>query len=151
MLLNSGAALSENPVGLAAYVLEKFSTFTDKTYRDTNDGGFEQIFTKDALFDNLMIYYVTNSITTSMRLYSEAFAKEHYALQLERVLVQVPTGCARFKHDLIHEFDWQLQSRFPKLIHSTYHRKGGHFAALEQPEVLYDDFMQFVKKLNITQ
>lgn len=145
-----GTALAHNPVGLAAYILEKFSTWTNPKYRDTNDGGFNEIFTKDALFDNLMIYYLTNSITTSMRLYSEAFSKKHFALQLDRVPIQVPVGCARFKHDLAHEFDWQLSLRFPKVIHSTYHPNGGHFAAMEVPDVLYNDFVAFVKKLNIT-
>lgn len=98
-----------------------------------------------------MIYYLTNSITTSVRLYAEAFGREHQALKMERVPVTVPAGCARFKHDLAHSFDWQLSGKYPKLVHSTYHRNGGHFAAMELPDVLYNDFIQFVKKLNITQ
>lgn len=143
--------MTNNPAGLAAYILEKFSTWTNSKYRDLNDGGLDKHYTKDALFDNLMLYYLPNSITTSVRLYAEAFTTEHRSLQLERVPVQVPVGCARFKHDLAHEFDWQLRSKFPKLIHSTYHPNGGHFAAMELPDVLYNDFIEFVKKLNITQ
>lgn len=146
----TGTALAHNPVGLAAYILEKFSTWTNTKFRDTNDGGFNSIFSKDALFDNIMIYYLTNSITTSMRLYSEAFTKKYLSLQFDRVPVQVPVGCVRFKHDFALEFDWRLSSRFPKLVHSTYYRNGGHFAAMELPDVLYQDFMAFVKKLNIT-
>lgn len=148
---SAGAALAHNPVGLAAYILEKFSTWTDKNNRDAKDGGLDKAFAKDALFDNLMIYYLTNSITTSVRLYAEAFAREHQSLKMERVPVTVPVGCARFKHDLAHSFDWQLSGKYPKLVHSTYHRNGGHFAAMELPDVLYNDFIQFVKKLNITQ
>lgn len=147
----SGAVLSNNPVGLAAYILEKFSTWTDLRDRNANDGGLDKHFKKDALFDNLMIYYLTNTITTSQRLYAEAFTKHHFGLKLDRVPVQVPTGCARFEFDLAHETDWQLRSKFPKLVHSTYHRNGGHFAALQLPDVLYQDFTEFVKKLNITQ
>lgn len=142
--------MAHNPVGLAAYIFEKFSTWTTASFRDSNDGGFNSIFTKDALFDNLMIYYLTNSITTSMRLYSEAFTKKHFGLQMDRVPIQVPTACARFKQDLAHEFDWQLAGRFPKLVQSTHYRNGGHFAAMELPDVLYNDFTAFVKKLNIT-
>lgn len=148
---SSGTALSQNPVGLAAYILEKFSTWTDKTIRHTNDGGLDKHFTKDALFDNIMIYYLTNSITTSLRLYAEAFTKKHFGLKLDRVPVRVPTGCTRFKHDLAHETDWQLSAKFPNLVHSTYHRNGGHFAAMQLPTVLYNDFTEFVKKLNINQ
>lgn len=114
------------------------------------DGGLNKYYTKDALFDNVMMYYLSNSITTSVRLYAEAFAKNRFG-ELERVPVKVPTGCARFKHDLAHAFDWQLKGKFPHLVHSTYYPNGGHFAAMELPDVLYNDFTHFVKKLNITQ
>lgn len=135
---------------MAAYILEKFSTWTDSTLRDTIDGGFDKIFTKDALFDNIMIYYLTNTITTSQRLYAEAFSKRHFALQMDRVQVTVPTGCSRFKYDLAHELDWSLRSKFPNLIQSHYYNIGGHFVAMELPDVLYRDFTEFVKKINIT-
>lgn len=85
-----------------------------------------------------------------MRLYAEAFTKQHFALQIDRVPIQVPVGCARFKHDLLHSFDWQLSDKFPQLVQSTYYQNGGHFAAMELPDVLYNDFTAFVKKLNIT-
>lgn len=145
-----GTALSHNPVGLAVYILEKFSTWTNQNYRDVDDGGLDNDFTKDELFDNVMIYYLTNSITTSVRLYAESFSTRHRGLKLERVPTKVPTGCARFKYDLLHELDWQLRSKYPNLLHSTYHDNGGHFAAFQMPQVLYKDFVQFVKKLNLT-
>lgn len=94
-----------------------------------------------------MIYYLTNSITTSMRLYAESFSKKQRAYQLDRVPTDVPTGCARFKNDIVHSLDWQLKDKYTNLIHSTYYKKGGHFIALEYPKVLYEDFMSFVKKI----
>lgn len=118
-------------------------------YRDVDDGGLVNHFSKDALFDNLMFYYLSNSITTSVRLYSEFATKRHFFLNMNRVPTQVPTGCARFRYDVAHETDWQLSSKFKNLIHSTWYQKGGHFIALELPDVLYNDFIQFVKKLNI--
>lgn len=142
--------MSNNPVGLAAYILEKFSTWTVTNYRDTDDGGLDKHYTKDALFDNLMYYYLPNSITTSFRLYSEFATKRHFGLNINRVVTEVPTGCARFRYDLAHETDWQLSSKFKNLVHSTWHKKGGHFIALESPDVLYNDFIQFVKKLTVT-
>ncbi|XP_031622654.1 juvenile hormone epoxide hydrolase-like [Contarinia nasturtii] len=145
-----GIALTANPVGLLAYILEKFSTLTDKNNRDLIDGGLDKHYTKEALLDNIMIYYLSNSITTSVRLYAEGFGIEYLNLKMDRVPVQVPVGCARFKNDLAHELDWQLNVKFPKLIHSTYHANGGHFAAMELPDVLYNDFLQFVNKLNVT-
>ncbi|XP_060654451.1 juvenile hormone epoxide hydrolase 1-like [Drosophila nasuta] len=142
-----GSALSDNPVGLAAYILEKFSTWTNATYRSLPDGGLTKRYTLDALFDNVMIYYLTNSITTSQRLYAEAYTNDQRELKLERVPTSVPTGCARFKGDIMQFLDWQLQDKFKNLIHSTYYRRGGHFAALEVPKVLYKDFIDFVKKV----
>ncbi|XP_022226072.2 juvenile hormone epoxide hydrolase 2 [Drosophila obscura] len=142
-----GAALTDNPVGLAAYILEKFSTWTNPSYRSLADGGITKRYTMDTLLDNVMIYYLTNSITTSQRLYAEAYSQEHRGLQLDRVPTPVPTGCARFKSDIMHFLDIQLKDKFPNLIHSTYHKQGGHFAALEVPKVLHKDFLEFVQKV----
>ncbi|XP_037926613.1 juvenile hormone epoxide hydrolase 1-like isoform X1 [Hermetia illucens] len=142
-----GAALTNNPVGLVAYILEKFPTWTNKDYRKLSDGGLEERFTLEALLDNIMIYYLTNSITTSQRLYSESFSLRELALQLDRVQTNVPTGCARFKHDVAHDLNWVLRDKYTNLIHSTYHNDGGHFAAFELPEVLYKDFIEFVEKV----
>lgn len=82
-----------------------------------------------------------------MRLYAESFAIRQQELRLERIPTNVPTGCARFRHDIMHELDWQLESKYHNLVHSTYHDNGGHFIALESPEELYKDFIHFVQKL----
>lgn len=67
-----GVALTHSPLGLAAYVLEKFSTWTNRSYISKGDGGLLEKFTLDELLDNVMVYWVTGSITTSQRLYSES-------------------------------------------------------------------------------
>lgn len=71
----SGVALTDSPVGLAAYILEKFSTWTDRSWRSLPDGGLENL-DKVELLDNIMIYWLTNSITTSIRLYKEFFSDD---------------------------------------------------------------------------
>lgn len=141
-----GAALSGNPVGLAAYILEKFSTWTNPNFRNIPDGGFLEYFSFDALLDNVMIYYLTNSITTSQRLYKEDFSGAIFEMKMDRVPTEVPVGCARFKYELAHMYDGVLKEKFPKLIHSTHHEDGGHFAAMQLPNVLYNDFLDFVRK-----
>jgi len=141
-----GAALTNNPIGLAAYILEKFSTWTNPNYRKLKDGGFEKDFQLDTLLDNVMIYYLTNSITTSQRLYAESIT-EMLTLEMGRIPAEPPTGCARFKYDLAHSFDWQLEDKYPNLIHSKHYLDGGHFAAMQLPEVLYEDFIEFIKKV----
>lgn len=142
--------MANNPVGLAAYILEKFPTGTDPQYRDLEDGALYRDFSKDALIDNLMIYHLSNSFTTSARLYAETFSIRHRSLGIDRVPTNVPTGCARFRHDIVHRLDWQLRSKYPNLVHSTYHRHGGHFIALQLPDVLHNDFIAFAQKLNLT-
>lgn len=143
-----GVALTNNPVGLAAYILEKFAMWTHPDYKSFTDGGLDsRKDLQDALLDNIMVYYLTNSITTSMRLYAESFTRKQRAYKMERVPTKVPTGCARFKNDFMHSLDWQLKDKYPNLIHSTYHKKGGHFIAMEAPKILYDDFLTFVKKV----
>ncbi|XP_017865176.1 PREDICTED: juvenile hormone epoxide hydrolase 1 [Drosophila arizonae] len=141
-----GAALTHNPVGLAAYILEKFSTWTNPAYKNLKDGGLTKHFTYDQLLDNIMIYYVTNSITTSVRLYSESMGKAQQDLNVESVPVKAPVACARFAHEIFHVPDSVLANKFPNLIQSTHYPDGGHFPAFQVPEQLYADFVSFVQK-----
>ncbi|XP_067629977.1 juvenile hormone epoxide hydrolase 2-like [Eurosta solidaginis] len=142
-----GTALAHNPVGLAAYILEKFSTWTNPEYKMLKDGGLTKRYTMDELLDNIMIYYVTNSITTANRIYSEAFSFAQLSLNIEKVHVYVPSACARFVHDVSLSTDNEWGLKFKNIVHSTYHREGGHFAAMEVPQLLYDDLVDFVNKV----
>ena len=69
-------ALNDSPVGLAAYILEKFSTWTNSSYRNCVDGCLTSHFTLDDLLTNVMIYWVTGTIGSSMRFYKENFGDE---------------------------------------------------------------------------
>ncbi|XP_055376707.1 juvenile hormone epoxide hydrolase 2-like [Condylostylus longicornis] len=141
-----GIALSHNPFGLAAYILEKFSTGTNMLFKNLPDGGLTKHFTMDALIDNLMVYYLTNSIQSSVRIYAEAMTDKYRALDLDRVISDAPYGCASFQHDIGHSFDWQIKDKYPNLKHHTYYRNIGHFAALQAPEVLFKDIIEFAQK-----
>jgi juvenile hormone epoxide hydrolase len=141
-----GTGLSDTPIGLAAYILEKFSTWTDPAFRQLPDGGLDKHFTKDALLDNVMIYYLSNSILTSMRLYAEAFATNAFDNDLFRVPVDAPVACAKFKNDLAHELDWALHDKYKNLVQVNHYDNGGHFAAMQLPDVMYADIVSFVKK-----
>lgn len=142
-------ALCNNPIGLAAYILEKFSTATNRDYRKLADGGLEKYFTLDQLIDNLMIYYLSNSAVTAARIYKESVARAYTKESkhvLERVAVEVPTGAAHFRHEVQHQFVFLTSERFKKIVQSSYFEDGGHFAALQLPKVLHEDFVSFVKK-----
>ena len=69
-----GAALLDSPAGLAAYILEKFSSWTNYANIDKPDGGLTEVFTLDDLLTNVMVYWVSGSIITSQRLYKETFS-----------------------------------------------------------------------------
>ncbi|XP_050077699.1 juvenile hormone epoxide hydrolase 1-like [Anopheles maculipalpis] len=142
-----GTALQSNPIGLAAYILEKFSTWTNPSNRDLKNGGLEQHYSLDALLDNVMIYYLTNSITTSQRLYAESFSAAELAKQYENIPTNVPAACAKFRHELFQYPDWILKEHFTNLMQSNHYNDGGHFAAMQFPDVLYKDIVQFVNRL----
>lgn len=77
--------MTDSPAGLAAYILEKFSTWTNKSFKSTQDGGLlSNRYSKTDLLDNVMIYWITGSITTSMRLYAEMFDTKHVSRDIER-------------------------------------------------------------------
>ena len=77
-------ALSDSPIGLAAYLLEKFSTWTKTSGKQLQDGGLLEKFTMDELLNNVMIYWTTNSITTSMRMYSETLNSKQFGYNLDK-------------------------------------------------------------------
>ncbi|XP_045467670.1 juvenile hormone epoxide hydrolase 2-like isoform X1 [Harmonia axyridis] len=132
-----GAGLSDSPMGLAAYILEKFL--------DEN-GELTKKFTMDSLLDNVMIYWVTNSMTTAIRLYAQASHKSVKSLHVDRIPVPVPTGYARFVHDAVYSPEALLKDKYPHLIHVT-DLEGGHFAAMECPQILANDLCDFTEKV----
>ncbi|XP_048506947.1 juvenile hormone epoxide hydrolase 1-like isoform X3 [Athalia rosae] len=139
-----GVGLTDSPAGLAAYILEKFSTWTNPEYRFSQDGKLLEKFTLDELLDNVMVYWITNSITTSARLYAESSSTAHRALNSEQVPIHTPVACAAFPNELMYTPEWLLKNRFRNLIQMNHFSRGGHFAAFEEPQLLADDVWTFV-------
>ncbi|KAL4640788.1 epoxide hydrolase 1-like [Arapaima gigas] len=143
----AGCGLNSSPVGLASYILEKFSTWTDFKNRDLEDGGLERKFTLDDLLTNVMIYWTTGTIVPSMRLY-----KENLKTNMENRLdflthVYVPAGLAAFPNELLHCPRSWASLRYKNMLSYSYMPRGGHFAAFEEPQLLADDIKQFVKQV----
>ncbi|XP_063244853.1 juvenile hormone epoxide hydrolase 1-like [Bacillus rossius redtenbacheri] len=141
----AGTSLTDSPAGLAAYILEKFSTWTNPAWQSRRDGGLTVKYQLDDLLDNIMIYWVTGSITTSMRLYSESFNKAHYSLGFERIPVEVPTACALFPNELAYQSEFILKDKYKNLVQVSDMPRGGHFAAFEEPLLLANDVWSAVK------
>ncbi|XP_048452689.1 epoxide hydrolase 1 [Rhincodon typus] len=140
-----GCALNDSPVGLAAYILEKFSTWTNKDFRDLEDGGLTRKFSLDELLTNVMIYWVSGSITSSMRLYKENLGADFQNRVDAKVGVYVPAGMAAFPNELMHiPLVWARQ-KYKKIMTFSYMSRGGHFAAFEEPDLLAEDLRNFVQ------
>jgi len=143
-----GVALNDSPVGLASYILEKFITWTNMNWKDKPDGGLKLQYKYEDLLDNVMIYWVTNSITTSVRLYAEALNPEQIAL-LDRVQVNVPSACARFPYEIAYQPDFILKDKYVNLVQSTDFDDGGHFAAFQVPKLLSEDIWSAIRKMEV--
>jgi len=127
-----GYGLNDSPAGLAAWIVDKFHSWSDC------GGNVEKSFSKDELLTNIMIYWVTQTITSSMRLYYET-----QGLPEDRI--EVPTGCAVLPAQGYYPRSWVEQSFNVKRW--TVMPSGGHFAALEEPELLVKDIRAFFRGL----
>ncbi|XP_052740876.1 juvenile hormone epoxide hydrolase-like [Bicyclus anynana] len=139
-----GIGLSDSPVGLMAFILEKFSTWTHLEDRSLKDGGLSLHFTRDQLIDNLMIYWITNCITTSSRLYAEAFSNAYRALGIDEFPTEVPTWKLEAENENIFVQEVNMK-KFPNLMGITRTAAGGHFLAFELPKIFAQDVFKGVK------
>lgn len=89
LLFDLGVALNESPIGLAAYLLEKYSTGTDPSWRVLPEGGLQDKYQLTDLLDIIMMYWLSGSVTSSMRLYSETFYFKQYKLHLAEYVVTI--------------------------------------------------------------
>jgi pimeloyl-ACP methyl ester carboxylesterase len=123
-----GYGLADSPAGQAAWILEKFKAWAD------SDGHPENIFNRDELLDNVMIYWLTNSATSSARFYWESFKG---ALS-DFSPVDVPAGYSVFKDIFMLSERW-ARTRYRGLRYYNRLDRGGHFAALEQPRTFVSE------------
>lgn len=131
-------ALTDSPIGLAAWMSEKFRSWSDC------DGDIERIFTLDELLTNISMYWLRSTLTASLRMYKE---NRLDPLVFEKRLANSPpVAFAAFPRELPtpprswveRALDVQRWATMPR---------GGHFAALEQPELLAEDIRQFYRPL----
>ena len=132
-----GYALTDSPAGQAAWILEKFQAWTDC------DGHPENIFSRDELLDNLMVYWVTASAASSARLYWESFGKGRRALHR----VDIPTGVAVFPKEIVTPVRRWMEAQYTDIRHWTEMPRGGHFAAFEQPGLFVEELRTYFRTL----
>ncbi|EDQ91532.1 uncharacterized protein MONBRDRAFT_15084 [Monosiga brevicollis MX1] len=140
-----GVALSDSPAGLAAWFLEKFYTYASMPICLDCDGDVFATFDKTTLITNIMLYWINNNITGAMRLYYESLGvASGKSLKLAKDYCRVPTAVADFPKEIIRVPRAAAQLTF-NIVQWHEFKAGGHFAALEQPDVSLLPLEQFTR------
>jgi pimeloyl-ACP methyl ester carboxylesterase len=128
-----GYGLVDSPAGQCAWIVEKFWAWSDC------DGHPENVFSKDQLLDNVMLYWLPGTGASSARLYWESFVRP------ELPPVAVPTGCSIFPKEIAPLPRHWVAARYSDLRYWSELDRGGHFAAFEQPALFVDEVRAFFR------
>jgi pimeloyl-ACP methyl ester carboxylesterase len=135
-----GYGLVDSPAGLAAWIGEKFWSWTD------HDGSLDAVISRDDLLDDLMLYWLPAAPASSARLYWESFAQvSDWFTSAVTDTVDVPTGCTVFPREVPHPSRRWAAKRYTDIRHWSEPARGGHFAALEQPDTFVDEVRTFFR------
>ncbi len=121
-----GYGLADSPVGQMAWIVEKFYAWTDCEKDGVKHP--ENVLTKDELLDNVMLYWLGNNAASSARLYWESFNNTNVEP------ISMPVGCTIYPKEIFRSSRRWAEKRFSNIIHWNEPDRGGHFAAIEQPE-----------------
>jgi pimeloyl-ACP methyl ester carboxylesterase len=131
--------LSDSPVGLAAWIIEKFRSWSDC------HGDVEAVFSKDHMLANISLYWFTGAIGSSFWPY---YARMHGGWQItDGTIITVPAAFAAFPAEMVRPPRSLAEQTFTNLQRWTVMPKCGHFAAMEQPEALAEDVRSFFRPL----
>lgn len=133
-------ALNDSPVGLCSWIVEKRRTWSDC------GGDVEKRFSKDDLLTTVMLYWVTQSFGTSARYYYEAAHRPWQPAHSRTPVVEAPTAVAVFLNEVVLQ-PKRWAERYYNLKRWTVFPSGGHFAPMEEPQVLIRDIREFFRAL----
>ena len=135
-------AMMDSPVGIAAWIIEKFYFWSD-----LKNNNIESVYSKDFLLTNIMIYIITNTFNTASWIYygrreegGRFFSKDFHQ-------INVPTAAAIFPGEMSEWPPRTYADRIFNIKQWSIMSKGGHFAALEEPDLLVNDIRKFAKTL----
>ena len=135
-------AMMDSPVGIAAWIVEKFHDWSD-----VEVGEIEAAHSKDELLTNIMIYITTRTFNTASWIYYGRREEGGRVISQEGKRVEVPTGCAVFPAEILNWPPRSYVERIYNVKHWTEMPRGGHFAAMEEPELLLKDIRIFARTL----
>ena len=135
-------AMMDSPVGVAAWIIEKFNSWSDTVGND-----IESVHSKDLLLTNIMIYLITKTFNTASWIYYGRREEGGRIISPEGKRVEVPTAAALFPAESLSWPPRSYVERIYNIKQWTKMPRGGHFAALEQPDLLIEDIRSFARSI----
>ncbi len=135
-------AMSDSPVGTAAWIIEKFHAWSD-----IEGDNIESAHSKDALLTNIMVYIVTGSFNSASWIYYGRREEGGRLLGTDGRRVEIPTAAALFPAEMLAWPPRSYSERLYNITRWTHMPLGGHFPAMEQPKLLIDDIRAFARSL----
>ena len=132
--------MMDSPVGVAAWILEKMYSWSD-----LEDNNIESVYSKDTLLANIMVYVVTKTFNTASWIYFGRREEGGRLFPKDFKKIKIPTGVAIFPKEMS---EWPPRSYVDRIFNIkqwTEMQRGGHFAAMEQPELLVNDIIKFAR------
>ena len=130
-----GYALTDSPVGQAAWIYEKFGDWTDSNHDP------ESVLKREEVLNNISLYWLTSTATSSARLYAESFYTDFSTQKLD-----LPVAVSVFPGELYRPLKPWAEKIYSQLIYWNEVSKGGHFAAFEQPGLFVTELRQAFRK-----
>ncbi|HEY0209867.1 epoxide hydrolase family protein [Acerihabitans sp.] len=145
-----GVAMADSPVGAAGWILEKFGKWSDLP--TTADGGPDiwSKYSEEELLTNIMLYIATPAAVTAMWIY-HGKRQEGADRFPAGTRIQAPMGVAAFPDPVFLPTPRSFAEKTYNIVHWTDMERGGHFAALEEPELMLADLRAFIAKVSGTQ
>ena len=141
-------ALTDSPVGLLAYILEKYSLWT-LDYSDVvgkADGGLRDHFDRDEMITLVTFYWLTNTISSSMRIYKSSVSSQTNVPSFNCKLPEQVSVAVQFSANEPSILPKKIvELKYRNLVRFNIIEKGGHFSAFENPKRVALDFVEFVK------
>ena len=134
-------SMADSPVGTAAWILEKFHGWSD-----IKKNKIEKVYSKDWLITNIMIYILTNTFNSASWIYFGRRLEGGRFFPKNFKKINIPTAIAEFPKEMLAWPPKSYVSRIFNIRSWTKMKKGGHFAAVEQPDLLVKDIQNFFNK-----
>ena len=136
----TGYGLVDSPVAQLTWIVDKFCAWTD------NDGHPESAVSRDEMLDTVTLYWMTASGSSSAKLYWESFGNPFGGEELK---VEIPAGYSKFPREIVPAPKSWAEPFFDNLVYYGEPGKGGHFAALEQPELFVKELRACFAKMSL--